>query len=302
MSRIIQLLCMLTSLFCACKKEVNLSLSDLHEPQLFIEGMLYVGDTPRIYVSSSMPFFNEKVLPGEVFVRDAEVFITEGAHQFPLRQDSVFDKFRCRWDPFYTGDFVVEADKEYQLILYHHGDTIRAGASTALKKPALGDVFYTPEFYDVYGGHDGVILRFRDMPGEGDYYRFQMDRWIDTSRHHAHVLDVLTNNCVDAGELFFVTDLGRSIFSDYKIDGTDFELYVEVSFEYRQGDTATVYLQNLDEQAARFYHDLDKQLESIRNPFVEPVFIHSTIDGAFGVFGAAIRSEPVTFVYPQDNP
>jgi hypothetical protein len=77
---------------------------------------------------------------------------------------------------------------------------------------------------------------------------------------------------------------------------------IEVSFEYEEGDSAFIYLQSLDDQSAAFYDDLDKQLQSILNPFVEPVFLHSTIEGVLGVFGSAVRSDPVAFVYPQVNP
>ncbi|MBK8507020.1 MAG: hypothetical protein IPL46_35515 [Saprospiraceae bacterium] len=77
---------------------------------------------------------------------------------------------------------------------------------------------------------------------------------------------------------------------------------IEVSFEYEEGDSALIYLQSLDGRSAAFYNNLDKQLQSILNPFVEPVFLHSTIEGVLGVFGSAVRSNPVVFVYPQDNP
>lgn len=127
-----------------------------------------------------------------------------------------------------------------------------------------------------------------------------MDRWIDTTRYHAHVFDGFINTCTGKEEQFFISDLGRSIFGDSKIDGTDYELYLEVSFEYRKGDVATVYMQTLDINAARFYDTLDKQLESINNPFVEPTFLDSTVKGGIGVFGAAIRSKGVEFIYPQD--
>ncbi|MCB0687427.1 MAG: hypothetical protein KDC53_12920, partial [Saprospiraceae bacterium] len=80
------------------------------------------------------------------------------------------------------------------------------------------------------------------------------------------------------------------------------QMNIEVAFEYEQGDSATIYLQSLDKNAAIFYDELDKQLQSILNPFVEPVFLHSTIEGALGVFGSAVRSNPVQFIYPQDNP
>ncbi|HMB62821.1 MAG TPA: hypothetical protein VKN36_07095, partial [Eudoraea sp.] len=157
-------------------------------------------------------------------------------------------------------------------------------------------------FYDVYGGHDGVIIEYTDPAGEGNFYRFQMDRMMDNSRFHAHVLDGLPNDCTEPGELFLTRDLGRVIFSDAGNDGLPAEHNIEVSYEYRQGDEATVYLLSLDGRSAAFFKDLDDQLQSILNPFVEPTFLHSTIEGTLGVFGSAVKSDPVLFIYPQDNP
>ncbi len=286
----------------ACQKTLDITLPDNHQSQLFVEGILYVGETPRIYLSESASFFNDKVTPQEVFVRTATVILTEGSNNYSLEIDSTFDKFRCRWVPFYTTNLIIEKDRTYQLHIEANGRTLTGETSTSLQPITITDVEYTPEFFDVFGGHDGVIIQFQDNPGEGDYYRFQMDRWIDTSRYHAHVLDGLINTCVEEDELFFVSDLGRTIFSDFAIDGALFKLYLEVSFEYEKGDTATIYMQTLDEHAASFYSDMDKQLESILNPFVEPAFLHSTVQGGLGVFGSAIRSPSVQFIYPQDNP
>ena len=302
MTKSIFLIAILIFSFFACQKDINLNVPDRHEEQLFVESILYVGETPKVFLSKSVSFFNEKVTPQEVFVRDAIVQITEGNNNYILEKDSTFDKFRCRWNPFYTSNFIVEKNKTYQLKINQGGQEITAETSTDLKQITIAEVEYTPEFFDVFGGHDGVIIRFKDAPGEGDNYRFQMDRWLDTSRYHAHVFDGFINDCVSKDEVFFTTDLGRSVFSDFGIDGTDFELYMEVSFEYRKGDTATIYMQNLDKHAASFYHDLDRQLETIRNPFVEPAFLHSTVEGGFGMFGAALRSDPVKFIYPRDNP
>ncbi|MCF8239139.1 MAG: DUF4249 domain-containing protein [Saprospiraceae bacterium] len=286
----------------ACQKTLDITLPDHHQSQIFVEGILYMGEAPRIYLSESASFFSDKVTPQDVFVRNANVRLSEGSNIYFLQMDSTFDKFRCRWVPFYTTNIIVEKDRTYQLHIDANGSTLTGETSTALQPITITDVAYTPEFFDVFGGHDGVIIRFQDNPGEGDYYRFQMDRWIDTSRYHAHALDGLINTCVEEDELFFVSDLGRTIFSDFTIDGALFELYLEVSFEYEEGDTATIYMQTLDEHAASFYSDMDKQLESILNPFVEPAFLHSTVQGGLGVFGSAIRSPAVQFIYPQDNP
>ena len=298
---VFSLLIGLTFCLFSCQKDIDLKMVDTHISQLYVESILYVGESPKVFLSKSVNFFNEKVTPQEVFARNAVVEISDGSQVYLLQQDSTFDKFRCRWNPFYTSNFIVAPNATYQLTVRHEGQEITGETSTTLKTIEVEEVEYTPFFYDVYGDHDGVIVRFKDVIGEGDFYRFQMDRWIDNTRFHAHVFDGFINTCVGNNELFFVSDLGRSIFSDSKIDGTNFELYLEVSFEYLKGDTATVYMQTLDINAARFYDTLDKQLESINNPFVEPTFLDSTVKGGVGVFGSAIRSEGVNFVYPQGS-
>ncbi len=285
----------------SCRKDVNIRPEGRYESQLFIESILYPGEEPKVYLSLSQPFFNEEVTPQEMFARGAEVRLSDGAQEELLWPDSTFDKFRCRWTPYYTGATPAAYGKTYELAVTFQGKTYTATTTIGQAKVNLDEVEYTPEFFDVYGGHDGVILRFRDAPGENNFYRFQMDRFLDTSRHHAHILEVIENDCTN-GEKFWITDLGRTIFRDENNDGQPMELYAEVSFEYRRGDTAYIYLQSLDATSAAFYEDIDNQLQSILNPFVEPVFLKSAIEGTLGVFGSAVRSDTIVFVYPQDNP
>ena len=79
-------------------------------------------------------------------------------------------------------------------------------------------------------------------------------------------------------------------------------MMVEVSYEYSKGDTGWVYVQSLDKNSAEFYKELDNQLQAIQNPFVEPVFVNTKIEGALGVFGSSVLSDSVMLVYPQDHP
>ncbi len=295
-------ICLIAFTFFSCQKDVSFEGSLNHQPQLVIEGILHPDETPKIYVSSSVSFFNEKVLPQEVFARKAVVLVSTDDWTEQLQPDSTFEKFRCRWLPFFGGTHTIAHGKTYHLTVSYEGNNYTASTTIDQPKVNLTDVEYTPEFFDVYGGHDGVIIRFKDAAGTGNFYRFQMDRWMDNTRLHAHALDGIVSSCTGAGELFLTTDLGRTIFSDQAVDGEDMEFNVEVSYEYLKGDTATIYLQSLDKKSAAFFKDLDDQLQSILNPFVEPTFIHSTIEGTLGVFGSAVRSDPVLFIYPQDNP
>ncbi len=287
----------------SCTKDISFDGSTLNgKEELFIEGILYPQETAKIYVSLSVPFFNEKVLPQEIFARSARVILSTDSWSEELQKDSIFEKFRCRWIPFFGGTNPIEYGKTYDLQVDYEGETFSASTTIDQPKVNLIDVEYVENFYDVYGGHDGVIIKYQDPPGSGNYYRFQMDRMMDNTRFHAHVLDGIPNNCTQPGELFFTRDLGRVIFSDIGYDGTIAEENVEVSYEYRQGDETTVYLLSLDQKSATFFKDLDDQLQSILNPFVEPTFLHSTIEGTLGVFGSAVQSDPFPFTYPQDNP
>ena len=161
---------------------------------------------------------------------------------------------------------------------------------------------YAPEFFDAYGGHDGLIITIKDYPGTKDYYRFQMNRIIDTSVHHANALDRYINTCVSGpDEKFPIRDIGRIVFTDENADGQNIVMSIEVTYEYSKGDQGWVFIQSLDQNSAEFYKDLDDQLQAIFNPFVEPVFINTKISGAIGVFGSAVLSDSVLFIYPKDH-
>ena len=289
-------------LLAACKKNITIHFPAEHNSKVFIEGMLYPGKVPKIFISTSNPFFSSKVTPQQVFARGAVVKITSGATADVLVPDSTYNKFRCRWEPFYRGNIEAEHEKTYTLEVSFEGKTYTASTTINQRAVAIESIEYTPEFFDVYGGHDGVIIKIADQPGTKDYYRFQMNRMIDSSVKHAHVLDGFINTCASANELFPVTDIGRIVFSDENADGQKITMSIEVTYEYDKDDEGWVFIQSLDKNSAEFYKDLDDQLQAIYNPFVEPVFINTKIPGAIGVFGSAVLSDSVLFVYPIDNP
>ena len=290
-------------LLIACKKDITIDFPPEHNSKLFIEGMLYPGQKPQIFISRSNPFFSSKVSPQQVFARGVVVKITCGATVDVLVPDSIYNKFRCRWEPYYSGNIPAEYGKTYTLEVTYEGKTFTAITTINQRKARIESIVYTPEFFDVYGGHDGVIVSVNDPAGKGDYYRFQMNRMIDTSVKHAHVLDGFINTCVSGpNEEFFVKDIGRIVFNDENADGQKIIMSIEVAYEYDKDDEGWVMIQTLDKNSAEFYKDLDEQLQAIQNPFVEPVFLNTKIPGAIGVFGSAVLSDSVLFVYPRDNP
>ena len=287
----------------SCKKNITINFSDVHNNKIFIEGMLYPGQKAQIFISKSNSFFSSKVTPQQVFARGAVVKITSGNTIDVLVADSIFNKFRCRWEPFYRGNIAAEFGKTYTLEVSFEGKTYTASTTINQKPVTIESIVYSPQFFDVYGSHDGVIVTVTDHPGTTDFYRFQMNRIIDTSIHHAHVLDKFVNTCVSGpNEKFAVKDIGRIVFNDENANGQKIIMSIEVTFEYNKNDTGWVFIQSLDKKSAEFYRDLDEQLQAIQNPFVEPVFINTKIPGAIGYFGSAVLSDSVRFIYPRDHP
>ncbi len=287
----------------ACKKDITIHFPPGHLSKIFIEGILYPGKNPQIFISKSHSFFSSQVTPQQVFARGAIVKITNGTTVDVLVPDSTYNKFRCRWEPYYRGNIRAEYGKTYTLEVNLEGKTYTANTTISQSQATIESIVYTPEFFDVYGGHDGVIITITDHPGTTDYYRFQMNRIIDTSVHHAHVLDKFVNTCVSGpDEKFPVKDIGRIVFNDEYGDGQKLVMSIEVTYEYSKGDSSWVFIQSLDKNSAEFYKDLDEQLQAIYNPFVEPVLINTKIQGAIGVFGSAVLSDSVLFIYPRDHP
>ena len=265
--------------------------------------MLYPGKLPQIFISKSNSFFSSKVTPQQVFARSAVVKITSGTTVDSLVADSTFNKFRCRWEPFYRGNIAAQYGKTYLLEVSFEGKKYSASTTINQSPVTIDSIAYTAAFFDVYGSHDGLIVTITDHPGTTDYYRFQMNRIIDTSTHHAHVLDKFINTCVSGPtEKFPVRDIGRIVFNDENADGQKIIMSIEVTFEYKKNDTGWVFMQSLDKNSAEFYRDLDEQLQAIQNPFVEPVFINTKIPGAIGYFGSAVLSDSVRFIYRRDHP
>lgn len=281
----------------SCQKDITIKALP-YESELSIECILYPGKVPQLFLSNSVAFFNSSVSPSQLFARGAAVTITNNSVSDNLVQDSVFDKFRCRWVPFYKGAIQAQAGQTYLLSVTYNGKTYTASTTIDEPKVTISSTSFVPAFHDVYGEHEGVIINFTDPSGSGNYYRFQMNRMIDSSVYGASNLGLVHSTCTN-GAKFYISEFGRSIYSDKNVDGQNIQFVIEPAFKHKQDDSTYVFVQSLDKNAAEFYDNIDKQKLSQLNPFVEPVFLKSKIDGCIGIFGSAVISDSVLFVYPE---
>ncbi len=280
----------------SCQKDIKLKPLQ-YDSQPSVECILYPGKVPQLFLSTSIPFFNSNTTPQQLFARGAQVKII-GTSSDVLIADSVFDDFRCRWVPFYKGSILISYGQTYQLNVTYAGKTYTATTTIDQPKVNIASTSYVQSFHDVYGDHEGVIINFNDPAGSENFYRYQMNRMIDSSVYGASNLLLIHSTCTN-GNLFPVTEIGRSIYFDKGVDGQSMQFVVEPAFKHKQNDTGWVFVQSLDKNSAEFYDNLDKQKLAQLNPFVEPVFLKTKIDGCIGVFGSAVVSDSVLFIYPE---
>ncbi|MDX1429724.1 MAG: DUF4249 family protein [Rhodothermales bacterium] len=290
---------MSASVLLGCTKTITVE-QQPYEPRLAIESLLMPGQPPRVYLSTTVPFFSSVQTPSTLFARGASITIDGPGGADALAADSTFNKFWCRWEPYYEGAIPITQGATYELELAFGGQTFSASAVTDLPAVTIDSVSYVTNFVDIYGGHEGVVVDFVDIPGRADQYRFEMIRLVD-SRHETVDDREYSSVCLDEGEVIETPDVGRFVYFDDRLDGAPVRFVVEPAHINFEGDVAFIYVQSLDRNAAEFYDRLDRQRESNINPFIEPVFLNEVAPGLTGVFGAMNRSEPVRFVFPLDS-
>lgn len=281
-----------------CTKTINVE-QQPYESRLALEGLLMPGSTPQIFLTKTVPFFTSDQTPSTLFVRDADLSIEGPDGVDLLVVDSTYNQFYCRYEPFYRGSIPIRFDASYHLRLTHSERLYEASTVTNIPAVTITHTEYVSEFVDIYGGHEGVIVDFDDIPGRADQYRFEMTRLLDNTHETVDEREY-SSACLPDGEIIEVRDIGRFIYFDDRLDGAPVRFVVEPAHTHRKGDVAFLYIQSLDRAAADYYDRLDRQREANVNPFIEPVFLSSSIDGLIGVFGAMNRSPVVEFIFPED--
>lgn len=296
MIKIFSIFLLVILLFNSCQKDIKIAPLP-YESQLSIECILYPGKVPQLYLSKSVPFFDSNSTPSQLFVHDAVVTIT-GNSVDNLVADSVFDNFRCRWVPFYKGSIPAVIGETYTLSVTYAGKTYTSTTTINQPKATISSTDFVHSFHDVYGDHEGVIMNFNDIAGSENFYRFQMNRVVDSTVYGASNLGLVHSTCIGSGH-FNYTELGRSIYFDKGLDGQSMQFVIEPALKHKQGDVTYLFLQSLDKNSAEFYDNIDKQKLAQLNPFVEPVYLKTKIEGCIGVFGSAVISDSVLFIYPE---
>ncbi len=285
-------------LLLSCEKVITIT-PPPYVGKVSIQSMLEPGNVPIVYFNKTVPYFDPKINFADLVIRNAAIKITDGATTDVLQLDSVYDKVYCEYNYYYKGTLPVQINKTYTLTILNGADTYTASCSTSnISKSSIDSTSYTANYKDLYGEHEGVIVYFRDVPAQANYYRYEMDRFIDTATKKAEVK--IVSPCLGRDSVQ-VQELGRSVFSDVGQDGQQLKIVIEPAYSHLPGTKGNIRIQSIDKNAFDFFDQLDKQKLSQFNPFIEPVFLRDGQFGnkAIGYFSAMVKSNAAPFIYPE---
>lgn len=287
--------------FFSCEKVITIK-PPTYLGKVSIQGMLEPDSLPIIYFNRTVPYFGIDVSLGALAIRNAVMKITSSSGTDILRFDSVFSKTYCQYDYYYKGTVPIKLNQTYTLTIINGTDTYSAIASTNLSKATIDSTSFTPAFKDLYGEHEGVIVYFRDLPSQINYYRYEMVRYVDTSTQQAGP-KLPASSCLDRTrkDSTLVHELGRSVYSDQGQPGQQIKIVIEPAYTHKDGTKGIIYIQTIDKIAFDFFDQLDKQKLAEFNPFVEPLFLRDGQFGnkAIGYFSAMVKSNPVLYIFTE---
>jgi len=280
----------------ACTKDIVIPELP-YDGKTSIQCLITPGELPTVYTYQAVRYFDPKITPRQLFLPKASVHMTGAGDTIAFTIDSVTDVRTCEQLFFWKGDKPIRPDATYTLTVTNGEQVFSAQATTNQSLVQLDSVKYVSKFTDVFGGHEGIVLFFRDRPGAENFYRFQLNGFIQDT-----VIDQEGGfGACSIGQTNRVHELGRTIYTDQNLDGEPFSFVTEPTFQHKKGQEAYVRLQSVDKNIYTFYDNLDHTKIAQYNPFVEPVFLQIGQFGekGVGVFGAYAVSDSVRFVYPE---
>ena len=282
----------------SCEKTITIA-PPAYQSKLSIQGMLEPDSLPIVYFNRTVPYFDKKVSFADLVIRNAVVQISGGNGIDILRLDSMYDKIYCQYNYYFKGSAPIQLNRQYTLTITNGADIYTATASTAnLSKSTIESTSFTQKFNDLYGEHEGVIVYFNDITAQTNYYRYEMDRYVDTTTKRAS--EKIVSLCLGRDSVK-VNEIGRSVYSDVGQTGQQIKIVIEPAYSHKAGTKGMIYMQTIDKNAFDFFDQLDKQKLAQFNPFVEPVFLKDGQFGskAVGYFSAMVKSNQVVYVYPE---
>lgn len=265
----------------SCEKAVSFDL-DESASKLVVEATIENNQPPIVVLSKSLNYFS-KISPELLFnsfVRNADVYISNGSHTHKLKEYTTalgngysFHYYSIDSANLSTA-FTGQLNTTYSLKIVWEGKEFNSTTKIPFITKRIDSLFWKK----APGNNDSnkvvLMVKATDPPGFGDYIRYFSKR---------------------NSEPFYPAV--NSVFDDQIIDGTTYEVEVERGVDrsielkegytfFNKGDTVIFKLCNIDRSTYEFWRTMEFSYSSIGNPFSSPAKVLGNIsNGALGYFG-----------------
>ncbi len=266
--------------FISCEKNIDLDINQV-EPVLVVDGKIESDQPPFIILTNSLSYFKTlgADVIGNAFVRNAEVFVSNGIQTHKLKEYSLqlipgFTSYFYSNDPANPATaFTGRLNTSYSLTIRSAGKEYTSTTTIPGLNATLDSVWVKPAPQNPDSLNRILFLRITDPPGKGNYVRYF------TKKNGGEFLP---------GE--------NSVFDDQIIDGTTFDVQLAPGINrnnppksdsnfFRRGDTITLKFCDIDRNTFNFWNTWEFSYQSIGNPFAQPnVVIGNISNGALGAF------------------
>ena len=286
----------------SCEKEIEVDIPG-YEKKIVIEGSIENGSPAMVIVSNSMPYFEPmdmQTLMNDVFIRDAEVFITSSRGE----QEQLNYRF-CEDSPVYlayVGQQVIgEPGVSYMLTVRYNGKEY--SATTSITQPVRLDSAYLA-FLDENDTMPTSRILLTDNPSTKDYYMFRIK--VHGKKLHDRLwvtsMPVAFDDATFNGQTVNYEILRANPSTLFAATMSDEELQEYYRLTYRKGDTVYLKTSMLDYDGFQYWSAMTYPLAVGQNPFMSPPPIPCNIhgDNVIGVW-CGYASTIDTIYYPDDS-
>jgi hypothetical protein len=265
--------------FYSCEKNIDFNLIE-SEPVLTVDAQIENNKAPMVILTKSFSYYEkiDAVLLASSFVRNAEVYISNGTLTHRLKEYSYFIAPGIS-AYYYSIDssnlataFEGELNKTYQLRIIAAGKEYNAVTDIPATLNYPDSIWFkqAPQNPDI--NKRVLYIRTTDPAGRGNYVRYFTKK---------------------NSEAFLP---GENVFDDQVIDGTTYLVQLPPGINrnnpvkadsnfYKRGDTVTLKFCAINKASYNFWNTWEFAYQSIGNPFAQPNKVLSNIsNGALGVF------------------
>lgn len=163
----------------SCEKDIDIELDDISN-SLVVDGRIEDGQPPLVFLSRSLNYFS-KIDPdilANSFVRNAEIFISDGVRRHKLREDSI-QNIQGNTIYYYSNDtsspataIIGSLNTSYTLEINAEGKQYTSSTNIPSITRQIDSLWW--EKVDAIEDTNKVkmIIRATDKPGLGNYIRY----------------------------------------------------------------------------------------------------------------------------------